>query len=440
MALFHIYNTENILIRAILAGLLDILNNKINYTQAWADDDIEIIEVPWYYNQSGDERFMQDFYTHYAHCVPPKPVDGNIDIIPRGVITYTGSSIDEQRITSRFVQGTYVKENNNKLEQYVSFLYSIPLTIRIECEMWIDTQITSLKIEQEIREVFFKNVTFYVYYKGMRIGCTAGFPADQMITKNIQHSFDADKRIKLNFELEIESYQPVFDPTTEQLASNKMEGFAYRLYEMNSKNDGAIRITGPSENIIVPKGIPLWLEWSFTKEGGVMNKINIYWLNTGENERFDIALNQPNHEYFIWNIPEDFTSYIEPTIIWEENDNISLVRNPVLSIIPDLTTKIIDSSSFQIVENGYFACDTIDASIEFLLEMKDSDGNITYSPDGLIWANIKYNQIDSADPIYVDPSANVIYPETINYKKINIHIANTVNTDVYGILQNITIV
>ncbi|HPI82155.1 MAG TPA: hypothetical protein PK122_02915, partial [Candidatus Paceibacterota bacterium] len=62
MALYQKYNNEDILIRAVIAGLLDVLNNHIEYKQVWANDDVETIKVPWLYNQSGDERFMQDFY------------------------------------------------------------------------------------------------------------------------------------------------------------------------------------------------------------------------------------------------------------------------------------------------------------------------------------------------------------------------------------------
>ena len=154
MSLHHKYNNENVLIRAVLAGLLDVLNNRLDYTQIWGDlsNDNENVTVPWYFNQSGDERFMQDFYTHYAHCLPPKPVDGNFDRIPRGTITYTGSGINSQRITSRYVQGKYVKEINGKLEQYTSFLYSMPLDVKIDAELWIDTYLTALKLEQQLSE------------------------------------------------------------------------------------------------------------------------------------------------------------------------------------------------------------------------------------------------------------------------------------------------
>jgi hypothetical protein len=441
MALFHTYNNEDILSRAVLAGILDILNNKIKYKQAWSDDDVETIEVPWYYNQSGDERFMQDFFTHYKHCVAPKPVDGNYDMVPRGSITYTGSSIDEQRITSRFVQGTYVKDTGDgKLEQYVSFLYSIPLTVRIDCEMWIDTQVTALKIEQEIREVFFKNVTFYVYYKGMRVGCTAGFPADTTMEKNIQYSFESDNRIKLTFQVEIESYQPVFDPTTEQLANNKMTGFAWNLYNIDQRTEDIITITAPTTGAVLPKGYPVWFEWIFNNEGAVLPKIDVYWLDVSTNVRNDIVKNEINHEFYIWNIPEDFTTYRQPTIIWNETDTLTIIRPPVLSIIPNLTTSEITASSFDIIETGYFGTTgLVDASINISLEIKDSSGNITYTDDGEIWVNIKYNQIDTVNPIVID-SSGIFYTERIDYKEIDIQISSTTDTDAFGVLNNIKIV
>jgi len=440
MALYQKYNNEDILVRAVLAGLLDVLNNHIEYKQVWANDDIETVKVPWFYNQSGDERFMQDFYTHYAECMPPRPVDGNFDMIPRGIITYTGSTINAQRITSRYVQGRYVKEVDGKLESYVSFLYSIPLQIRIDCELWVDRQITQLKIEQEIRETFYKTVTYYVYYKGLRVGCTVGFPEDIMLEKNIQYSFEADNKIKLTFQLEIESYQPVFDKTTEMKATTKIKGFNYDIHPIGIKNDQTqFQITTPQEGATIPKGIPLWIQWSYTRENYVLPKVDLYWVYTGTNERQEIDRMQPNHEYYIWNIPEDFTKYVQPAIIWENTDAISVSREPLIRIIPDLNTNIIDSSSFNIFSTGYFFTSGIDdASINIQLEMKDDAGQIHYSQDGTVWANIKNNILDSIS--VSDPS--LLYPATIDYSNIDILLVDSNHPDnnQFGVVNNIRIV
>ena len=39
--LYGNYNTDGILMRSVIAGLLDLLNNKINYSQTWGDNIIE---------------------------------------------------------------------------------------------------------------------------------------------------------------------------------------------------------------------------------------------------------------------------------------------------------------------------------------------------------------------------------------------------------------
>lgn len=453
MSLYHKYNNENILIRAVLAGLLDILNNQIKYQQAWADDDVETISVPWFYNQSGDERFMQDFYTHYAECLPPRPVDGNFDMIPRGVITYTGSSIEAQRITSRYVQGRYVKEIDGQLESYVSYLYSIPLNVRIDCEMWIDRQITALKIEQEIREVFYKTLTYYVYFKGLRIGSTVGFPEDVTIDKNIQYSFEADNKIKINFQLEVETYQPVFDPTTETKSTSRIKKFGYDLYPVNEKNvinsvEGGnvkdlygITIKTPTEGAIIPKGVPIWIEWTANSRGRIINKVNISWLDYKQNDPTLIEGMVPNHEYYIWNIPENFTNFKQPTIIWEEDSSTAVLRAPQISIIPDLNTSEITESSFQVVNEGYFQTgDAEDASILLQLEMRDDTGKIHYTDDGALWANIKYNKLDMNLPISIDPSTTITFPGTVDYRHIDIQVSNANDSDIFGNIFNIKIV
>jgi len=442
MSLYNTYNNENILSRAVIAGMLGVLNERITYSQVWSNEEIEEVTVPWFYNQSGDERFMQDFYTFYHACNFPKPVDGNFDRIPRGIITYTGSNIDAQRITNRFVQGRYLKEVDGKLQSYVSFLYSIPLTINFDCELWLDTQVTALKVEQAIRELFYKTVTFYVYYKGMRLGCTSGFSEDIAIEKMIEYSFEEDNKIIIKFNIEVETYQPVFDPTTEMDANNYMSGVGYRLYEHDEKSDGEINITTPSANAIIPKGIPLMIEWSYIKEGGIIGAVDAYWLQTGDNEWNLIEKGIDNHEFWYWNIPADFTDYKAPAIIWEEDGSVKVYRTPVISIIPSLTPPYeITESSFTIINEGYFmAPSDADTSIGIILEMKDENGRVSYTPDNAIFMNISGYKLNSINPVWIDPSANIEYPQIVDYKEIDIHIANSVNNDVFGPVRNITIV
>lgn len=446
MALYQKYNNENILSRAVIAGLLNILNNKITYEQVWSNEQIETIEVPWFYNMSGDERFMQDFFTHYGDCEAPRPADGNFDFFPRGILSYTGAVIDAQRITSRYVQGLYLKDVDGQLQTMRSFLYSIPLNINFDCELWADTQITALKIEQAIREVFYKTVTFYVYFKGMRVGCTVGFPEDITLNKNIQYSFETNNstRIKINFTLQVETYQPVFDPTTEVNANNFMTGVGMRLIDGNVvKSDGSINITtpqdgAPDEPLVVPKGAPLMIEWNYAQENAIINKIDAYWSNHGTNTRNLIERGVPNNQYYVWNIPETFTDYIHPELIYDEDASISIYRKPSIRILPDICTGQITTASFYVFDPGYFISPIPDTSINLVLEMTDSEGNVSYSGDTSIKINIKGYRVDESNPVSIDGS--VYFPGTIDYRLIDLFITNSVNTDVFDVVENIQII
>jgi len=454
MALHQHYNNEDILVRAVIGGILNILNNKITYEQVWSNEDIEKIEVPWFYNMSGDLRFMQDFYTHYAECLSPKGIDGNFDMIPRGIITYAGSTVDSARITSRMVQGNFYKEINGQLQTYRSFLYSIPLNINFNCEMWIDTQVTSLKIEQIIREIFYKTVTFYVYFKGMRLGCTVGFPEDITLEKNIQYSFESENKIKITFTLQVEAYQPVFDPTTEVNANDNMTGLGLRIIDAaQPKNDGNIILTtptNPSNDLIIPKGYPLLLEWEYTDENAIINKVDILWSNSGENVRNVVQKGVFNNEYYIWNIPESFTTYKHPAIIWPDDTSVNIYRDPIIKILPDVCTGLISTSSFTIVDSGYFISSNPDASVNVILEMKNTSNQVFYSGDASLYFNLLGNKINETTPVTL-PYGNILFPGTIDYKIVDIYVVNSVTayddalvlTDTagaFGVIRNVTII
>jgi hypothetical protein len=395
---------------------------------------------------------MQDFYTHYNHCVPPKPVDGNFDVIPRGIITYTGSIIDSARITSRYVQGTYLKDIDGQLQTMRSFLYQIPLDVNFSAEMKLDNQITALKVEQAIRETFYKTVTFYVYFKGMRIGCSVGFPEDIALEKNIQYSFESNNQIKITFALQVETYQPVFDPTTEVNNNANMTGIGYRLMtKPTPKNDGIITITPETDltDMTISKGWPYLLEWDYKNENAIINKVDILWADAGSSIKNVIEKGVTNNEFYLWNIPQNFTDFKTPTIIWPNDSsiNISVYREPIIAILPELTTNKITSQSFNIVDGGYFLAPTADASFNITLEMKDSNNRVVYSGDTSIYVNLIGNKIDNI----IVPNDDVVFPGDVYSKTIDIYIINSINsydteivseegTPAYGIIRNVTIV
>ena len=202
--LYQRYNYDNVFNRSVIAGLLYLLNHKLTYEQVWDDNTVENVTIPFVYNfaHAKDQRFAQDNYTFFGReCFSDKLIDGKFDMCPRFVMTYTGSQIESSNITNRFVKGTYMKDENGALVSYTAFMYSIPLTLNFEFEGWIDTLETAFKIEQEIRNTFYKNQTFNVLYKGMKIGCRAGFPETYTLAdKTVRYYFKSESQlIKVRF-------------------------------------------------------------------------------------------------------------------------------------------------------------------------------------------------------------------------------------------------
>lgn len=57
--LYESRNTDNVFIRNIVGGLLNVLNNRLKYTQVWSDTETETVNVPFFYNLgTNDERLI----------------------------------------------------------------------------------------------------------------------------------------------------------------------------------------------------------------------------------------------------------------------------------------------------------------------------------------------------------------------------------------------
>lgn len=110
-------------------------------------------------------------------------MDGTFDVIPRGIISLSSSAIKSSDITNRFVMGEFQRKEGDQLKSYVSFLYSLPLQMDFQVEIYVDTWINLFKIEQSIREQFYKNKSYFVTFKGMKIRCRCGIPETMQYTK-----------------------------------------------------------------------------------------------------------------------------------------------------------------------------------------------------------------------------------------------------------------
>lgn len=222
MAFSHKYNTDDVLIRAAIVGLVNELNNRMYFYNTWEDDRKELVRVPFFYAMSGDERFLQDAFSNWNDCYPDF-IEANTDPIPRGTLWLTGVSILSANLTSRYVRGFYTKEQEGELKQFNSYINSIPLQLNFSVEILVDTSIDTFKIMQSAISVLYRTLVFSVNYNGFRVPTQAGFPESYASNKQFEFTYGNTDRLKTTFDVELQTFLPVPDASQEFFAGNRIE-------------------------------------------------------------------------------------------------------------------------------------------------------------------------------------------------------------------------
>jgi len=196
----------------VIAGLVNLLNNKVFYNNILGDEKYDTVQVPFYFSFTGDERYLQSHFLNWSSCQSEQFADGNYEKIPRGIVTMSDKSIDEGALTQRFIRGTYTKMVNGNLETFSANLNPIPLHFNFDVQLITDTMTDLSKLDQIILETFYKTQMFNVSFKGFLIACTVGFPDSYTNEKDFEYSYPDDgNEFKLSFGLSLDTYYPVID-------------------------------------------------------------------------------------------------------------------------------------------------------------------------------------------------------------------------------------
>ena len=298
----HKFNTDNVHSRAVIVGLINLLNQKVQYQNVLSDTEVDEIIVPFYYNFGGDERFLQDYFLEWNDCVTPKMADGNYDPIPRGIVTLSGNSINTSTMTNRFVRGTYVKEINGELLTFNAYLNAIPLTMNFDAEIKTDTSLDAFKIQQSILETFYKTQVYSVNFRGFRVPCQVGFSEDFGIDKTFEFSYGDEQFVTFKVNLEVETYYPVIDPTTERFNGNRMSDGSPNVTFISDERYEQPRFTfvDPLHGETYFSGEMLPIRWV---SNGPILRVNLFYRISGSSTWIPIDNNIPNSGSYMWKAP-----------------------------------------------------------------------------------------------------------------------------------------
>lgn len=448
-SLYQNYNTDDIFNRSVIGGLLYLLNNKLKYKQVWDDNTVEEVTVPFVYNLSNNKQnqdFLQDNYTFFGReCFSDKLIDGKFDMFPRFAINYAGSQINSSEITHRFVKVTFVKNEGGNIVSYTAFMYILPLSMTIDVEGWVDNIDTAFKLEQEIRETFFKNQTFNVLYKGVKIPCCVGFPEQITQDKTVSYSFEQDAQMKMNFTLAVECYQPCFDESTIIPSDKKIEhiGFDINHYNENlsiKTKRVDIKLDPIDTSSPYSTGDVLTISWKTKSDMSSVSTVFLYYI-TEDGDKHFIGLPMMSSDSYDWVIPNSISKYAQPYIVFIDGD-IECVEQPIVSVVPD-SSGFITTGGFYISKPGKF---TDDGYVQVSCEYVDSNGILNIH-DCYV-ANVTKDGVQ--DILYLDdvPEQNFIITNTnrMKYTKggfisnISIGISYPMDSSIFDQIDNILII
>lgn len=248
MATYNVkFNSDDSVVRHLIIGLLADLNNKVYFYRQLGNDDTAIapdgsvdyksdrveVDVPFYYAIAGDADFLKDNFLFLTknglNCAPDGTrADGNYDVVPRGIVNFSSLSIDSSKLVNKRIRGSYTKMNENgAMEGYNSEFTMIPVTIGLDVEIVLSSQLDIFKVTERIIKRLYKanqyNVEVGDLYEGSyRLPASYSMPDDYTAERPVEFSFDSNEGYKVTFSLEINSHIPTFEWETEMHVGNRM--------------------------------------------------------------------------------------------------------------------------------------------------------------------------------------------------------------------------
>lgn len=234
-------NSDNVFFRALVVAFINALNDRIRYDVIVSPTESRPFSLDFYYSLVGDGRFIQDNFINMDNCTLSF-ADGNYDPIPRGVVNIQSIAMQEEALTNNYVRIEYQKLVDGAMKTYSAQAIVVPLKITFQINIIVDILLDYFRIVQVAFSEFFKTIPFSFRYESIRIPARAVMPAPLPGEKPYTYNYGEDQRIKMNFTIDVETYLPVIDPTTEFFKGNSMQTFSssqevYRQKEQSKDNN-----------------------------------------------------------------------------------------------------------------------------------------------------------------------------------------------------------
>jgi hypothetical protein len=294
------FNFEDVFFRDLTVCVLDTLEGEVRWVNKFSSGD-RVINVPFYYSMTGDERFLLDSFTDDV-VSNSRYVDLNTDIIPRGHLTLTSYEIRGDEFANPNVWLKMVVENETEIRNMLTKVRAIPITVKYDLVILLSSEIDTFKCSQAIMDTLWLYRFMYFEHNFMNIDAVMQIPDSNNIEINREKSLTSDNTIKLTVSFDVQTYYPAyrkpklpdvipfnfFTPHINRTLNlkvdllNAQDQLVYSEYQnITTSSDGSVLVLVGSGAAI--KGSYLNVN---LKENGL--KIQIYSTVGAEGENYDI--------------------------------------------------------------------------------------------------------------------------------------------------------
>jgi len=203
-----IFNYDNVFLRLVGVSLCRTMTKSIGWINRFDDGGKVRVVVPFYLALVGDEKFVLDAF---RDDIPDARVDLNTDPVPRGIITFNGSTTVSSEYANPNQYLAQKTEIDGSIRNIISKVKAVPVQINYAIEIKVASELDAQKCWQKIWDTRFNYMFFRYNYFGLPMNAFFKLPDDFTVEINRDDGMDAANRYKkLTFNLSIQTYYPIF--------------------------------------------------------------------------------------------------------------------------------------------------------------------------------------------------------------------------------------
>ena len=202
------FNFEDVFFRDLTVCVLDTLEGEVRWINKFSSGD-RVVNVPFYYSLTGDERFLLDSFTDDV-VSNSRYVDLNTDIIPRGHLTLTSYEIRGDEFANPNVWLKMVIENETEIRNMLTKVRAIPITVKYDLVILLSSEIDTFKCSQAIMDTLWLYRFMYFEHNFMNIDAVMQIPDSNNIEIQREKNLTSDNTIKLTVSFDVQTYYPAY--------------------------------------------------------------------------------------------------------------------------------------------------------------------------------------------------------------------------------------